>query len=179
MIDFETYYKSRFRNDINRFFSTIPDESKFHEDLKDKTIYSIQYERLSQDFNHLDFLTNDEKINFGIALYLTILSDMVCFKHFKKHYEKFQKLTLYPKFIGNCPSGCHYHNHPNDIFGAINYSRIKKENSKYLFFKEHFENAIPLMENEIKDFFIKYLTEIDSNDFWYKCKNELAFQNNI
>ncbi|MGI6410687.1 MAG: hypothetical protein ACOX0V_05540 [Bacteroidales bacterium] len=45
MTDFKTYYNSRFRDDINRFFSTIPDASRFHEDTENKQTFSIQYER--------------------------------------------------------------------------------------------------------------------------------------
>jgi hypothetical protein len=47
MTDFKTYYNSQFRQDINRFFSTIPDDSRFHEDKDQKQIFSIQHERLT------------------------------------------------------------------------------------------------------------------------------------
>lgn len=55
MIDFKTYFNSEFRKDINIFFSTIPDESKFHEDREYKQLFSIQYEKLTPSKNHLDF----------------------------------------------------------------------------------------------------------------------------
>ena len=41
MTDFKSYYHTKFRNDINRFFSTIPDASKFHEDTQNKQTFSI------------------------------------------------------------------------------------------------------------------------------------------
>ena len=69
MSDFKTYYNSRFRDDINRFFSTIPDESRFHEDRDNKQIFSIQYERLTPSRKHLDFLDIELKEYFGIALF--------------------------------------------------------------------------------------------------------------
>ena len=56
MTDFQIYYNSKFRDDINRFFSSIPDASKFHEDTENKQFFSIQYERLTPSFDHLDFL---------------------------------------------------------------------------------------------------------------------------
>ncbi|MCZ2129795.1 MAG: hypothetical protein LC109_05945 [Bacteroidia bacterium] len=58
MTDFKTYYNSRFREDINRFFSTIPDASRFHEDTENKQTFSIQYERLTPAFDHFNFLDN-------------------------------------------------------------------------------------------------------------------------
>lgn len=107
MANFKTYYNTRFRGEINRFFLTIPDSSKFHEDVQYKKTFSIQYERLTPVFNHLNFLYKDKKAYFAIALFLVVLTDMVCFTHFKLHYVKFKNLTQYPKFIGNCPSGCY------------------------------------------------------------------------
>lgn len=77
MANFKTYYYIKFRKDINRFFSTIPDSSKFHEDTQNKQTFSIQYERLTPAFGHLNFLDNDEKEYFAVALYLTVLTDMV------------------------------------------------------------------------------------------------------
>jgi hypothetical protein len=64
MTDFKTYYNSNFRDDLNRFFSTIPDESKFHEDNQNKQTFSIQYERLTPAFDHLNFLDKERKEYF-------------------------------------------------------------------------------------------------------------------
>jgi len=66
MTDFKTYYNSNFRDDLNRFFSTIPDESKFHEDNQNKQTFSIQYERLTPAFDHLNFLDKDRKEYFAV-----------------------------------------------------------------------------------------------------------------
>jgi hypothetical protein len=43
------------------FFSTIPDESRFHEDNQNKLTFSIQYERLTPSFDHLKFLDKEGK----------------------------------------------------------------------------------------------------------------------
>ena len=173
MLNFATYYRTKFREDINQFFSTIPDQSKFHGD--NQQTYTIQYERLTKDFDNLNFLT-DDKINFGVALFFTVLTDMVCYTHFKEEYEKFRGLTLYPKLIGNCPGGCHYHYHPSDIFTAINYSR--SNGLETLYFKDKFNEAIPTMKNEIKEFFKSHLTDIDEQVFWDRCLCELPYQLN-
>ncbi len=174
MNNFETYYKTKFREDLHRFFSTIPDESRFHlKQVHDG--YTVQFNRLTRDCEHLDFLTQDNKVNFGIALFYTVLTDMVCYSQFRDQYEKFRGLTLYPKFIGNCLSSCHYHHDPMVIFRAMNFSSkrvINPRSSDWLNFREKFNEAIPTMKEETLDFFDKYLTEIDGNEFWKRCRLE-------
>ena len=179
MTDFMKYYKNRFRQDIIQFFSTIPDQSRFHEDIQNKHTYSIQYERLTRDFDHLNFLTKPEKEYFGIALFFTVLTDMVCYSHFRQYYESFKQLTRYPKFIGNCPGGCHYHYHPSDIFAAMNYSKKNQLDilsPERLDFYEKFNEAVEPMKIETIDFFSKYLCEINGNDFWNICVNEFPYR---
>ena len=173
MTDFKTYYNSRFREDINKFFSTIPDESRFHEDKDQKKVFSIQHERLTPKRNHLDFLDKESKELFGVALFFTVLTDMVCYSHYKDHYHKFQRLTLYPKLIGNCLSWCRYHLHPRDIFYAMNQGREATEPN--LIFIDKFSDAISTMEKETMDFFSQYLSEINGSEFWNRCKNEFPY----
>ena len=175
MTDYKTYYNTRFRKDITRFFSTIPDKSRFHEDNQNKQIFSIQYERLTPTLNHLDFLNKEEKEYFGIALFFTVLTDMVCYSHFKTFYNDFFKLKRYPKLIGNCPSGCNYHCNPSDIFAAMNYGRDILDINRLDFF-EKFNESIETMENETIGFFREHLPEIDGYTFWVKCKNEFPYR---
>ena len=174
MTDFKTYYNSRFREDINRFFSTIPDASRFHEDTENKQTFSIQYERLTPAFDHLNFLDKDGKELFAVALFLTVLTDMVCFSHFKTHYSKFRNLTRYPKFIGNCPSGCNYHYHPSDIFFAMNKGRSATE--QHLVFYDKFLGAIETMKEETINFFKEHLPEVNGDTFWEKCEKEFPYR---
>lgn len=174
MTDFKTYYNSNFREDINMFFSTIPDESKFHEDNQNKQTFSIQYERLTPKFEHLNFLDKEKKELFGVALFLTILTDMVCFTHFKQHYSKFRNLTRYPKFIGNCPGGCQFHHEPNDIFFAM--SKGLSPNEPHLLFRSKFLEAIETMKEETLNFFNQYLPEINGETFWGKCQREFPYR---
>jgi hypothetical protein len=174
MTDFKTYYNSRFRDDINRFFSTIPDASRFHEDTENKQTFSIQYERLTPAFDHLNFFDKDGKELFAVALFLTVLTDMVCFSHFKTHYSKFRNLTRYPKFIGNCPSGCNYHYHPSDIFFAMNKGRSATE--QHLVFYDKFLGAIETMKEETINFFKEHLPEVNGDTFWEKCQKEFPYR---
>jgi hypothetical protein len=174
MTDFKTYYNSNFRDDINRFFSTIPDESKFHEDNQNKQTFSIQYERLTPAFDHLNFLDKDSKENFAVALFVTVLTDMVCFSHYKPNYNKFRSLTRYPKFIGNCPGGCNYHYHPSDIFFAMNKGRTASE--QHLVFYDKFLEAIETMKAETIIFFKEHIAEVDGEIFWEKCQREFPYR---
>ena len=174
MTDFKTYYNSKFRDDINMFFSTIPDESRFHEYTQNKLTFSIQYERLTPAFDHLDFLDKEGKEYFGVALFFTVLTDMVCFSHFKPYYSIFKNMTRYPKFIGNCPGGCNFHYHPSDIFFAMNKGRSSTE--PHLVFYDKFIEAIETMSNETISFFREHLTEIEGETFWLKCKKEFPYK---
>ena len=178
MTKFETYYTTKFRQDINLFFSTIPDQSRFHEDNQTKQTFSIQYERLTRDFGHLNQLTKTDREYFGVALFFTVLTDMVCYSKYRENYNNFRRLTLYPKFIGNCPGGCHYHYHPSDIFAAMNFSRSKPLDvlsPERLDFYEKFSEAIPTMEKETKDVCSDHLTEIDEQRFCEQCKEEFSY----
>ena len=180
MNSFATYYNERFRSDLETFISSIPEESKHHHNRQDKETFTIQYERLSKDFIHLNFLTDHEcKINFGISLFFTELVDEVCYSDFKEHYERFRQLTLYPNFIRNCLSVCHYYFHPKETFSALNYSRKEPFDISSLDQINSFQafpEAIPVMEREAKEFFAKYLPEISGELFWQKCVEEFPFR---
>lgn len=174
MADFKTYYNSEFRKDINMFFSTVPDESKFHEDTENKQVFSIQHEKLTPNKNHLDFLDAEQKEYFAVALFFTVLIDMVFYTYYKNEYTKFNNLTKYPKLIGNCLSWCRFHLHPREIFNAMNHG--KRANEKHLIFIEKFNQAIEPMKIETLNFINQHLTEIDANEFWRKCKNEFPYK---
>jgi hypothetical protein len=172
MYSFSKYYSEKFQKDILKFLSAIPEISKHT--FEDKKIFTIQYQSLSKDFNYLDFLNITEKAFFGTALFFTVLVDQVCFRYFNNRYEKFYKLTLYPKFVGNSASTDRTNLHPSEIFLAMNYSRDekKKRESIQIQFSEIFREAIPVIERETKGFFSNHLSDIDGNLFWEKCKNE-------
>jgi hypothetical protein len=174
--NFDRYYNTQFRGDIQKFFSTIPDESRFHEDKEHKQIFSIQYGRLTREYNHLNFLTtNQDKVNFAVALFFTVLVDEVCYTYYRANYDTFQKLTRYPKFIGNCLTMCRYHLPPSDIFIAMNKDK-DGSSSDYLVFYDTFFEAIPVMERETKDFLQKYMSDVSGKEFWDKCEAEFPYR---
>ena len=171
--NFDKYYNGQFRQDIQTFFSKIPNRSKHT--FEDRKIFTVQYQTLTKDFTYLDFLDINQKAYFGTALYFTVLVDQVCYTHYKQHYDKFYHLTLYPKFVGNSPSTDRTNFPPRDIFGAFNYCRDKEKmfNIPNVEFWQTFNEAIPVMEQETKNFFKTHLSEIDGQQFWDKCVAEL------
>lgn len=173
---FEEYYRQHFQSDIQRFMMSIPPESRNHE--QDKSIFTIQYERLTKDTPHLDTIAPEFRAHFAIALFLSVLVDEVCYTHFKPFYTRFRLLTQYPKFIGNCPGGCHYHFHPREIFAAINYSRDGRNSNKRpnVSVSEAFNESSDVMKEEIFDFFNRQLPEVSPSEFWKRCVIEFPYR---
>jgi hypothetical protein len=160
----------------NQKWKKLKISSNLHEDKDKKQIFSIQHERLTPSKNHLDFLDKDEKEYFGVALFFTVLTDMVCYTYYRDNYEKFQSLTRYPKLIGNCLSWCRYHLHPRDMFYAMNQGR--KPSEPQLLFIDKFSDAIDTMKKETVGFFKEHLSEINGEIFWENCQREFPFRNN-
>jgi hypothetical protein len=171
MIDFNLYNYSSFKNDLETFFSTIPDESKFHDDRENKLIYTIQQERLTEKYNHLDFLNGEQLENFAVALYFVVLFDMIFCKYYGQEYKRFQKLTFYPKFIGNCSKACHLHIHPKNILLVLQ----KRKNMSYneLNFNQKIDEFQSIMKYEIIRFLENKFPEINGLSFWDKYQKEL------
>ena len=161
---FGKYYNEQFQEDLRKFFMKIPDHAKFYKDWEDKQTFSISYLCLTDECNYLDFLTtNQNKVNFGVALFFTILIDEVFYTYYKANYEIFRQLTRFPKFIENY-SWCACHLHPKEVFSAM---RLYQSD-----YRDTFCNAVPIMEREIKDFFHKNMPKINEQEFWDKCKSE-------
>ncbi len=169
-MEFEKYYNTLFRTHFNQFVIQIPDASKYHDDSLRKEIITIQRERLTNKYDYLNFLSTQEYENFIIALFFTILVDMVCYKHHKTYYKQFQLLTKYPKFIGDCPGGCRFHLEPYELFDVINYK---------FDYKRIIIEATPTMQIEISSFFRDYLPDIDGETFWIQCKQNFPNLNHI
>ena len=173
--NFDKYYNGQFRQDIQTFFSKVPDRSKHTFD--DKKTFTVQYQTLTKDFNYLDFLDINQKAYFGTALFFTVLVDQVSYTHFRQYYDRFHSLTRYPKFVGNSPSTDRTNFPPRDIFLAFNFSRDKDKmfNTPNVEFWQVFNEAKPIIEREMIDFCKNHLSEIDGQDFWKKCLNDLPY----
>lgn len=175
---FPEYYRQQFRSDIQRFMMSIPLWSRHHD--IDKSDFTIQYECLTKDTKHLEVVEPADRVNFAIALFLSVLVDEVCYTHFKSIYPRFRNLTRYPKFIGGCPNACHYHLHPLDIFTAINFTAKRSIAGEQNYARRPdvsafalLDEAIDVMKAEVFDFFTNHLPEVDPNAFWTKCADEI------
>lgn len=173
---FAEYYREQFRSDIQRFMMSIPVESRNHE--RDKSVFTVQYDKLTKDTPHLDAVAPEQRTQFVLALFLSVLVDEVCYTHFKAQYEQFRRLTLYPKFIGNCPGSCQWHFHPSDIFAAVNYSRDGQNAGRRpdIAVYSLFDDASDVMKLEVFDFFTHHMTTINPAEFWRLCVIEFPYK---
>ena len=165
-MEFEQYYNTLFREHFNQFVSQIPDESKFHDDSIRKKIITIQRERLTNKFEHLNFLSKQELSYFSYSLFFTILTDMIYYSHFKSTYDEFQIHTMYPKLIGDCRTMCRFHLEPSEIFLAI-----KLDVNKQLF-----EEASLFFKKYINHLITNNFPMINSNEFWNLYKERMIFK---
>ena len=172
---FASYYREAFRDDIQRFMASIPENSKHHS--SDKTEFTIQYYRLTKDSTHLDVIKPEHRAHFAVALFFTVLIDEVFYTYYKDQYKAFRALTYYPKVIGDCLGACHLHYHPQDILNAINHSYGGKNATRRedVSFADSFTEAVHVIREEIDDFFARHMKEIDSADFWERCKHEVPW----
>ena len=157
-MEFQAYYKMEFRSDLNTFLSTIPHTSLYHHNEKTRRTVTIQLDRLTANHHHLDFLKTT-RLNFAHALYWTILVDMVMYTHFQASYNSFQKLTNYPKLIGNCTLGCFHHYHPRNIYDKMDFKISDEEINSSI------HSTIPFMTQEITSFLRCHMEDIDITQF--------------
>lgn len=192
MNNYIQYYKNDFQTDIFKFLQALPDKTKFH---YSKSEITIQYFTLTPNYDFLDTISTEKQPYFFIALFWTVLIDQVVYTHFKKYYSNFQRLTLYPKFIGNCTgtgfftSECGHHQHPKKILFAMNdyndsgnrfdfdkepfLKNIRYPKRQIIAYEINFRQSIFEMEKEISEYFKKYQPEIDNKICWQLCLNEL------
>lgn len=107
---------------------------------------------------------------FGVALFLTVLVDQVCYTHFASAYNEFRALTRYPKLKGDCPSTCGYHVHPRAIFHVLGRSPFALYPTTPPI---ELHASIPAMRREVEAFVTAYLPPVDPAEFWQRCEAEI------
>ena len=157
---FQTYYHNTFPSHLQEFYDSIPNDMRHHHS-NDKKTFTIQVDKLSNhgrgtNIEHLKFLSPEDKIHFSISLFLTILTDQVCYTYFNSIYFRFRSLTNYPKLTGTCLTLCHINAHPTEIFQHIdteldwNYRDIS-----IIEIKNIFNESKDFMKQEALSFFKK------------------------
>jgi hypothetical protein len=195
-MEYIKYYREKYFNDLQRFRQQIPFEGNKH---YHENIFKIQYFQLTPSYNYLDFI-EEELAEFAVSLFFNVLFDQAAYNT-GGSYSSFQKLTNYPKFIGNCTSvsekfsQCGQNQHPISILKAINDiedegnlfepDRLPYRNGERLtmrpivHYSELFYKAAIFFKNETKTFFLKNEIEMSWERFWIlvdlNChKNELT-----
>ena len=171
-MSFAKYYREQFRRDLQGFMMSIPSDSRNHD--YDKNVFTIQFDRLTMSKPHILEVREESRAHFAVALFWTVLADQVCYTHFRSAYERFRRLTVYPKFIGDCPGGCRHNLHPSQIFTAM--SRGRSDASSQRATEESVQilrESVEVMKAEIVDFCSQHLREVPSLDFWRRCVTEL------
>lgn len=163
MMSIEKYYDVHFNNDLKFLYSDIPESSLHH---NGKETHTIQYERLTNKYNHLIFL-EDNRTLFITSLYFTVLLDQIFYTYFQPEYKAYRELTNSPKFIGNCLSSCRYNLHPKNIIIAANKDRV----GEYVVYKDTFK-ILPLMEDRTSQILKCHFSSIQ-NDFFDKLRKEI------
>jgi len=188
-MSFQTYYQNKFQSHLQEFYNSIPDDMRHHNNHSsyfdsvfedENKTFTIQVDKLSNNgrgtnIEHLKFLSPEEKIHFSISLFLTILTDQVCYTYFNS-YSKFRSLTNYPKLTGTCMSMCHINLHPKHIFQHIDTeSDWSYRDISMIEIKNIFYESKDFMKQEVLSFFKNHLNEIDGETFWKKCEEEFIF----
>lgn len=167
-MQFERYYGTLFRHDLQ---SVVGGLQSLHRDAR---VVAIQPRTLSTLNPVIRDWDRDQQLHFASGLYLTILVDEVCWTYFRHHYDAFRRLTLYPKFIGDCPGGCTTHLEPYVVFKVMGKrpgaGPAECEFDANLSFPERFVEG---MEKEITDFCNEQMPELLELGFWRRCEAEI------
>jgi hypothetical protein len=198
-MDYIKYYREQYLNDLHSFRQQIPIVGNKH---YSEDIFNIQYFQLTPSYNFLDFV-KDELAQFAVSLFFSVLFDQVAYNQQIKggNYSSFQKLTNYPKFIGNCTSvsekfsQCGQNQHPILLLKAINdyedegnsfefdrllYQNAEKQTKRSIIqYSGIFYKALIFFKNEAKTFFESTEINMSWSNFWtqvdIECRrNELA-----
>lgn len=165
---FADYYAGLFREDIARVASALPSR---HEHTPGET--TLQPRSISRRNAVIRGWSPERRALFAASLFLTVLADQVCYTHFRPSYDRFRRLTMYPKWRGDCPGGCHAHIHPRVVFQAIGAREGRRGEMQELPFAAFPDDLFATMRLEVLDFVGTYLTGVDPEDFWRRCDAEM------
>jgi hypothetical protein len=85
---------------------------------------------------------------------------MVFYTFYKSEYIKFQNITKYPKFIGDCLQQCRFHLNPNEIFNSI---EIEFDH------KSKIEASAPIIREQSFKLINLNFPNLDFDKFWKYC----------
>lgn len=164
-MDYRDYYGNPFRSDLAAVVNGL--RSPHGEEADGGAI--LQPRSLSSANSAIVSMAPERRSLFATALFFTVLVDEVAYTHFQKDYAAFRTLTVYPKLLGDCPGGCHYHLEPSTIFRA--FASPEGPATGWTGAVTFDEEAVEVMRFEVLDFFRVHLPQVSGEEFWAACVN--------
>ena len=163
---FSDYYNGSFRQDLASVLANAP---SFHSHAG----VTLQPRGISNENLVVAGWRKERQLQFAAALFLTVLTDQVCFTHFRDAYSTFQQLTQYPKWRGDCPGACGINIHPGAVFLAI--GRPPGHLGEFDGLPVHLlpDDFLTTMKAEVISFVREHLPDVDADAFWNKCDAEI------
>jgi len=166
-VQFSKYYGSPFRVDLSAVAGGLAPDHEFHSEL-----IVLQPRTLSLANPAVRAIPRERQALFGCALFLTIVTDQVCYAHFRELYPRFRELTRYPKLRGDCPGSCDTNIHPKyaflvgSRFGGIDQSIAALGMLLPA-------DTLKVMRHEVLSFSSEHLPELGPDEFWERVDCEI------
>lgn len=164
-MDFREYYGDPFRRDLAAVLEGLPTHHSEGAEIV------LQPRNISTKNKVVRAWSEERRTLFATALFFSVLVDEVCFTHYPGQYAEFRSLTMYPKFIGDCPGGCRTHIPPANILFAMGspYGAATGWTGSSALP----DGALEVMQHETVSFFEDHCRPIDGLEFWAHCEREL------
>lgn len=164
---FGDYYQGPFRSDL---FRVIAGLAPIHDHFDGTT---LQPRIISRENAVVRSWSPERQYLFAAGLFLTVLADQVCYTHFQPQYEGFRRLTLYPKWRGDCPGACNYQIHPRHVFLTIGRRPSEHPSWEQLRYSLFPDDLLSTMESEVMSFVRSYIPDVSPEAFWQLCGAEI------
>ncbi len=106
-LTFQDYFERQFPADLAAFLEAMPAGQRKHF-MKSPESYSISMNYLVEPRLALHVIPLERRPYYATALYFTSLMDQAMYQHRQESYERYRRLTDYPKLTGACPGACMY-----------------------------------------------------------------------
>lgn len=139
------YYRTEFRNDLLRFLSNP----------------AIPYfgHSWSYDCRGLENVARENRAQFLLCLYFSVLVDQAMHEHYRGAYSRFENLTRYPKF---CHGLCQFQKNPREILTTPSEKGLVDSDA----LANCCQSAMDLFVDEVVSFFREYMPEISASEFF-------------
>jgi hypothetical protein len=165
---FFDYFTGPFRRDLARVIAALP---PLHEFPKGEIV--VQPRTISLSNPLIRAWTHEHRFLFASGLFSIVLLDQAMYTFHRPHYPRFRRLTMYPKWRGDCISACSYHIDPSQIFGAIGVRAGSPRSLCSLPTNALPNDFWPTVQREVEAFIASQLPDIDGAEFWQRCWREV------